>query len=114
LLDSGNWVVVFINGDTQIPEGTFISFNLEEGKVTGNAGCNNFFGSLKINKDVMVINQTGSTRRMCPDMKMEDLFFINIAKVKYFSLQNETLNLQSENRDIIFRLKKMEGTNTLD
>jgi heat shock protein HslJ len=113
-LHSDDWKVIAIENSTNIIEGTKLNLNIEEGRVSGNAGCNNFFGSIIVKDNNIEFNQLGATRKMCSDMTTEDLFFTNIEKVKFFKLQKETLHLQSENKSTLIKLEKIEATKQED
>lgn len=109
-LNTGIWEIVEIGDINKIDVGTTININMEEQRISGNAGCNNFFGSFNITDNSIEFSQLGATRKLCSDMATENLFFANIEKVKYFKLQNETLHLQSENEVTLIKLKKIEVT----
>lgn len=73
-----------------------ITFNSVDGKVTGNAGCNNFNGAVTINGNKISWGEgMATTRKMCPDMKGEELFLETLKKVNTYSVteQGKTLNL---------------------
>lgn len=41
----------------------------KDGKASGNLGCNNFFGVAEFNNNKIRINNMGSTRKMCDELK---------------------------------------------
>jgi heat shock protein HslJ len=41
-----------------------------DGKVTGNAGCNGYFGSVIIDGEAMSFGNLGATRKLCPEPTM--------------------------------------------
>ena len=49
-LSNHEWEVISINDNELSGTLPTLSFNLEEGKVNGNTSCNNFFGSVEVNK----------------------------------------------------------------
>ncbi|WP_289865018.1 META domain-containing protein, partial [uncultured Muribaculum sp.] len=73
----GEWNIVSVDGvDVTVPEGQeapFIGFDTTEGQLFGNASCNYIMGSFDMNSEPGVIDFSGmaSTRRMCPDMALE-------------------------------------------
>ena len=104
-LSDHEWEVIAING-TQL-SGTLptLSFDLEEGKVNGNASCNNFFGSVEVIESSIKFGMMGSTRMMCPDMTNEDLLFKNLDKVNSYSFKGNHLLLSSENDEVSLKLQ---------
>ncbi len=42
-----------------------------DGKVSGNLGCNRFFGTYKQDGDKLTFGAVGSTRMMCPEAQMK-------------------------------------------
>ena len=80
------WVLKSLNGielkadrfpDKGAP--TF-EFHVEEGRVAGHAGCNNFNGSFfRSRNDILHFEPFAMTRMMCPDMEIEDLVAREVA-----------------------------------
>lgn len=87
-----------------------ITFNVKENKVTGNAGCNNFFGEFITTGDQITFKGLGSTRKMCADeevMKNEAKFLqiLSDATVR-FDVAEQTLNFYKGDRLVMmFGLK---------
>ena len=51
----------------------------EENKISGNGGCNNYFGTYDLFTNGLNISNIGSTRMMCSEEKMEqELTYFNI------------------------------------
>jgi len=47
-----------------------------DGKVSGNGGCNNFFGNFTLDGRTILIGDIGATKMMCEDtMELEDAYF---------------------------------------
>jgi heat shock protein HslJ len=69
----------------------------EDGKVMGNAGCNDYNGSYEIDGNTITISPLASTRKMCsepPDvMETENLFLQNMTNAKTFTIENKMLTL---------------------
>lgn len=67
----------------------------EEGKVSGNAGCNNFFGMAEMMMSSGKVNfsNVGSTKMMCADMSVEDSFMMMLPKVNNYKISGNTLEL---------------------
>ena len=80
------WVLKKINGK-EIPGDRFpekgppsFEFFVEENKVSGHAGCNNFNGGFyRTGIDILHFGQFAMTRMMCPDMELEDIIAKSVA-----------------------------------
>ena len=71
---NGQWLVTGINGRPIDDEECNIFFDVAEGKVHGNTGCNYFNGDLYTSPNEafsLSFGQMGVTRMACPDNNME-------------------------------------------
>lgn len=76
-----------------------IVFNIAEGQVSGNSGCNNFTGSFSVNGNAIKWEgQLASTRMACPNMDGEKAFLSALRKSTSYSVtdRGQTLNLISD------------------
>jgi heat shock protein HslJ len=76
-----------------------LRMDLKEGKVSGLAACNNYFGSIKDDAEPYRFGQMGSTRKMCADEavnQMETTFLSMLEKVQSMKIENNTLSLEVE------------------
>jgi heat shock protein HslJ len=66
-----------------------------DSKITGFAGCNNFFGTYEIEQPLQVkFSDLGSTMMFCPDSSQLELDFLALlTKVDNFSLSQDGLEL---------------------
>lgn len=66
-----------------------------DSKITGFAGCNNFFGTYEIQQPLQVkFSDLGSTMMFCPDSSQLELDFLALfTKVDNFSLSQDGLEL---------------------
>ncbi len=100
----GEWNIVSVDGeDVTVPEdqdAPFIGFDTTEGQLYGNASCNYLMGSFDINAAPGVIDFSGmaSTRRMCPDMALEQKILEAFGQVKSYSLTADG-DIQLSNAD---------------
>ena len=62
-------------------------------------GCNNFFGSFEINGKSLSFGPLGMTRKMCPDMTVENLMAAHLEQINSYEFANGTLILKNENND---------------
>lgn len=101
----GEWDIIEIDGTAVVPAPgqpfPFIAFDVHNGKVSGNAGCNRIMGSFDTDAKPGAIDlgTLGATRMMCPDMVVERNVLAALSKVKkYRKLDDENLALCSSSR----------------
>lgn len=110
----GEWNITEAGGKA-IETGTngkipFIGFNISEGRIYGNAGCNMFTDAL--NKDLkpgrLDLSRMGSTKMMCPDMTVEDLIMTQMMRTEsYKKLNNGKIALcDAEGNKVIILERK--------
>ncbi|TMM30412.1 META domain-containing protein [Polaribacter aestuariivivens] len=65
---------------------------IEEEKVNGNNGCNNFFSSINtIEEKNIEFSMFGETKMMCAEMKIADAFGSLLSKIDTYSVDDKTL-----------------------
>ncbi|MCP2044612.1 META domain-containing protein [Pontibacter sp. HSC-36F09] len=71
-----------------------LNINLDEGRVSGRAGCNRITGTLEPIGDKINFGPIAATRMACPDMELESQFLrvLNDAELRY-SVSEESLEL---------------------
>jgi heat shock protein HslJ len=91
-----------VGSQTSIPseQQVFIDF-ATDGKISGFAGCNRYFGGwgyLEGSKDTLRVWRTGSTRMACtePVMTLEYRFLEEITRVSTFAIEGNELRLYYE------------------
>ncbi len=80
-----------------------------DGKVTGFAGCNNFFGSFVATDKTLEIGPLGTTRKACsePVMQQETAFLAAIESTTAYYIDGSTLTLgDGERTTLQLRLSK--------
>lgn len=68
--------------------GTEITLRLEEGQLSGSAGCNNYFADYTVEGATLTLGPAGSTRMAC-----EAEFLAALEKVASYQTRLETLSL---------------------
>jgi heat shock protein HslJ len=63
------------NREIQHPGPQMPHIRFESEKVTGNDGCNNFFGEYNLDEDRLTFSLLASTRMACPQLKGFDIEF---------------------------------------
>lgn len=96
-----SWVAESIAGEP-VAEGfeSTISF-AAEAQVTGNAGCNGYFGAWSTDGDAIAFGHLGATTMMCPEEQMdqEESFMDALGTAERFELRNGKLLIFSAGGD---------------
>lgn len=82
---NGQWQVTAINGQPIDDEECNIFFDIAEGKVHGNTGCNYFNGSIFINPDrtnALELSNMGVTRMACPNTAQETAMLVALEETE--------------------------------
>lgn len=84
------------------------TLTIEAGKVTGNGGCNNYFGDLTLDATVgnFSVSNVGSTRMACPNMSEESNFFSMLSNATKYVVTGNTLELYKGNL-LLMKFTKM-------
>lgn len=72
---------------------------IEAAKVTGNGGCNNYFGNLSIDSTAgnFKTSEVGLTRKMCENMDVESNFMKMLSEADKYVVNGNTLELYKGN-----------------
>ena len=113
--DSGNsplcntqWNLIAIEGEyidsTSYMSQPCIVF-FQDGSFSGNFGCNTFFGSYFLKKQKIELTYKGSTKKLCPEMKMERAMMKAIKRqLSNYDISGKTLILY-EGKDEVMRFE---------
>ena len=83
----------------------FITFS-DHYNISGNFGCNLFFGNFSFGKKRMKIDFLGSTRRLCADMSLEERFSKALRDdITHYHIEKNKLFLHNKNKEVF----KFEG-----
>jgi heat shock protein HslJ len=84
---------------------------VEAGKVSGEAGCNRYFGPVAVDADAISFADLAATRMMCPDAQMdqEQRFLQALSAAKRLSLtgDGQMLLIYADGPDPIIRLARI-------
>lgn len=89
------WIAEEVGGQP-VPGGLEPSLLVEpDGKVTGHAGCNGYFGSVIVAGEAMSFGNLGATRKACaePAMSQEDRLLDALDSTRGYRLQDGNLVL---------------------
>lgn len=95
------WTVIKIKGLEQLSSSPTMIFEKEDSKVAGFAGCNNYFSTYTISGNEMSFGPAGATRKLCPDMSVEDIFFKNLPNIARFEIVKKELYLYDQNDELL-------------
>lgn len=81
---------------------------LESGKVTGNGGCNNYFGKLSLDPTAgnFSTSDLGATKKMCDNMEVESNFMKMLSEADKYVAEGNTLQLYKGNL-LLIKLNKL-------
>ena len=95
--------------EISVPEGhtPYLAF-LADKKISGETGCNRFFGDYAAKGKNLTFTNVGSTRMMCPQMAFENAVLEAINGTAQYTLAGDTMALKDKDGNIIALLKKLE------
>ena len=105
---AGEWNIVSVEGQNVSDNDPFLGFDVKDGRIYGNAGCNNIMGSMKVDsiEGSLELSQVAATRKMCPDMKTEGLVLAALEKVKGYKASENGVELTDAEGKVVFGLEK--------
>lgn len=102
-LTAGPWQPETVRAERMPADsGMSISFS-DDGRVTGNAGCNQFFGGYELTADGIRMGPIGATRKYCmePVMSRETAFLQALEQVRRLSIDDGALELLDANDEVL-------------
>ena len=107
-LTGKDWKLIILNGktvSTSLKE-PFIMFQKEELKVTGNTGCNNFFGTYELSDQCGIkFSQMGMTKMACIGDNPELKFMNALAETTNYSLTINELILKDKSGKLLAKFE---------
>lgn len=95
------WTVIKIQGLENLSSSPTMTFEKEGTKVSGFSGCNNYFSSYEISKNALRFGPAGATRKLCPDMSVEDTFLNQLPNIARFEIIKKELYLYDQNDELL-------------
>ena len=100
--DGAVWQLESINGAAFKARAT-LTFP-QPGKITGSGPCNRYFGKQTAPYPWFSVDGVASTKRACPDMRAESVFFESLRKMTLSEATGATLILSNDAGDqMIFK-----------
>jgi heat shock protein HslJ len=91
------WKLIQVKGnEIETPEGgsdIYMILQSEANKVTGYAGCNNFFGEYEVSENSLHFHRLASTKRACPELDTESAFLAALDAAEEYRIEGEQLTL---------------------
>lgn len=90
-------------------KGKIPTLNIEGEKISGNAGCNNYFGTAKVDPAMgnFSAGALGSTRMACDNMSVEKNFMDMVGKANKYVVTGNVLELYQDNL-LLLKFNKAE------
>ena len=95
------WKVLKLKGLEQIASAPSLVFHEKDQRLSGFAGCNNYFSTYSLSGNEITFSKTGATRKLCPDMTVEDTFFKLLPEVARYEVVKKELYLYNKNDEIL-------------
>ena len=79
----------------------------EELRISGNLGCNNFFGLAELDDNKFKVDKMGSTRKMCPPelSSIEKSLSSVLSDWSDISIEENLLTLSNGKNTLVYKLK---------
>jgi heat shock protein HslJ len=97
------WRLVTIDGQAVVEGSKVTALFSSDARVSGNAGCNGYFGSAKLDTGTLSIGPLGSTLMACvPDgvMTQETRYLAALQAAAHFSVSGDELRLGRSPSDV--------------
>lgn len=99
------WKLIQMNGKIIEKGQPEIIFDVENNKVNGRTGCNNFFGALEIDSENVTFGAIGMTRMACMDevIARQENEFVSLLNEKglTYDVADQTFNIYKNNQLIL-------------
>lgn len=115
-LAGSSWLATFVN--TDMNEGVVSSSSIQaaqqtltfeaDGKLSGNAGCNNYFGNYEVDGNKLTISQIGSTKMFCGDglMESETSFLVALEQSASYKINGNALQINNSEGNLLMSLTR--------
>ena len=101
-IEGRQWKLVELYGSPVKASNAYLEFDLDQKRMTGNAGCNRMFGGFEISGRQIAFSNIATTRLACSDMAAETALLVALRSIDRFRLSGNTLEL-SKGRTVVIR-----------
>ncbi len=90
-------------------KGNTPTLNIENNKISGNAGCNNYFSDVTLSTETgsFVAGNVGSTRKACENMSVENNFLQMLSGANKYVVNGTNLELYKDQL-LLLKFNKVE------
>lgn len=90
-------------------KGNTPTLNIENNKISGNAGCNNYFSDITLASDSgsFVAGNIGSTKKACENMSVENNFLQMLSSANKYVVNGTNLELYKDGL-LLLKFNKVE------
>jgi heat shock protein HslJ len=104
----GNYIIVLINDRDLENKGLTMNFDKLTNNVSGNAGCNTYFGRFQQVDKSIIFNKVGATKKYCGDseiMKIENQLLTLLPSIKLMdSNKSGNINFYNEQSKLLLSI----------
>ncbi len=101
---SDTWLLIQMNGEPIVPDIT-LTFP-EKGRIAGRAPCNTYFASQTAPLPWFEVSGIASTKRACPNLKLETAYFQTLDSMTLIERKGDTLLLSNDaDQSLEFKLR---------
>ena len=99
------WVLTDLKRDKVLPAGSGTTLKFDDGSISGNSACNDYFASVQVGEmpGDLSVSGTGSTRMACPPalMYFENAYLTALGNVTKFGFLNGQLALTWQHDGVV-------------
>ena len=99
LFDS--YSIVSIAGVESLATFPTMKFDFKLNKVSGNAGCNDYGGTMILEGNKIKFSEFRATEMYCDNMSIEQKFLSKLAKVDYFKVEKSQLEMYNQSDELL-------------
>lgn len=103
-IGKNNWKLIQLEGVGKEYGPVSIKFDTATNKISGNSGCNSFFGTYAADGDFVSFSKMGTTRMVCSDDEIakteQKILFLFSHKLR-FDVADQTMNFYLDNKLIM-------------
>ena len=106
---AGDWMADAVEASSD--QATFVRFHAD-GKISGFAGCNRFFGTFVATDSTIEISALGATRMACADpvMRQETVFLESLQSATTYGISGHLLILRLDEQKLLSLKLRESGT----
>ncbi|SHI87681.1 META domain-containing protein [Mesonia phycicola] len=105
-LESGEYFTLSIGETSAEKYKPHFNLNVEENRISGFSGCNNFSGSFTMEDGNISFDKMVSTKKMCAEgMEFESQFLKSLEETEKFNYKGYTIQFLNEDDEVLMKFK---------